>query len=706
MAEPQPDPPPLPELLSDQASRWQRGDRVRVEDYLRRYPRLSENEEALLDLVYAEAVLAQKNGETIRIEKYESRFPTLKDRLRRQFAVHQAVGFSYRDDPHGTGTEPATTPEVRPRGGPALPALPGYEILGELGRGGMGVVYQARQLGFNRVVALKMVREASTASPDEVARFRVEAEAVGRLGHPHIVQVHAFGEHAGLPYFAMEYLEGGSLARRLARGPLPEREAAQLVAALARGVHAAHQAGVVHRDLKPGNVLLAADGTPKVSDFGLAKLLDAQFAHTDSRALLGTAEYMAPEAAAGRAREVQVPADVYALGAILYECLAGRPPFRGQAKLETLELVRTQEPAPPGRLRPGLSRDLEAVCLKCLEKQPGRRYESAAALADDLGRWLRGEPTAARPVGWAGRQQRRLRRRPKLAAAVAVGLLLAGGLLGTAFWPKPPPEDPVGAIKAIEARLDQGEKVELVGKTGDPAWSRLLVGERQTQLFTEDDDTFSIRAEKYCLLELARDPRWDRYRIRAEVRHRRSEEVGAVGFYFARREYADPEGPIHFGLTETFDDVHDEIERFKILPDFAKNRPPPKGNAVHLKLQWFTAGTQGKRWDVATGACARELFRAAGPFSPTWRVLAVEVAPERVRAFWGEPPQLVGEVVPGDLVKEFNKQLDWVRKKRPGEGRGRGVAPEFLPRGGLGLYVMQGSASFRRVSVEPLVTNP
>jgi tRNA A-37 threonylcarbamoyl transferase component Bud32 len=302
---------------------------------------------------------------------------------------------------------------------PAAPAVPGYELLEELGRGGMGVVYKARQTALKRLVALKMILHADHAGPEERRRFRAEAEAVARLQHPNIVTVHETGEHGGAPFFSLEYCPGGSLSKRLAGAPQPPRAAAKLVETLARAVHAAHQAGVVHRDLKPANVLLAADGAPKVADFGLAKSLDRDAGQTRSGAVLGTPSYMAPEQAAGRARDVGPAADVYALGAILYEMLTGRPPFRGASAAETLEMVRRQPPVPPRRLGLKVPRDLETVCLKCLEKEPRQRYASAAELADDLRRFLNTEPIRARRVGATGRAWRWCRRH-RLPAALLV----------------------------------------------------------------------------------------------------------------------------------------------------------------------------------------------------------------------------------------------------------------------------------------------
>jgi serine/threonine protein kinase len=285
-----------------------------------------------------------------------------------------------------------------PTSAPVLPDVAGYEIMEVIGHGGMGVVYKARQIGLNRLVALKMVLAGASASPQDLARFRTEAEAVAQLAHPSIVQIYEIGEQNGCPYLALEYISGGSLAQQLDGTPVPAKQAAELVMALAHAVHHAHQRGIVHRDLKPANVLLLADGTPKIADFGLAKRADSDYAHTQSGAILGSPSYMAPEQASGSIHKIGPATDVYALGVILYELLTGRPPFKGASLMETIEQVREHDPAPPRSLQPKIPRELEIICLKCLEKQPQRRYSSASALADDLHSFLRGDPITAQSL--------------------------------------------------------------------------------------------------------------------------------------------------------------------------------------------------------------------------------------------------------------------------------------------------------------------
>jgi tetratricopeptide (TPR) repeat protein len=328
---------------------------------------------------------------------------------------------------------------------PPVPAPPGYEVLQELGRGGMGVVYKARQTALKRLVALKVVGSGSWAGPEELARFRAEAEAVAHLHHPNIVQIYEIGEHEGRPFFSLEYVDGGSLADRLDGTPSPPRASAELVRTLALAMHAAHERGIVHRDLKPANILLEFsrdpsgsalpkgsrlnDVLPKIADFGLAKRLggDSHLTHTGT--IVGTPSYMAPEQAGGQVRAIGPAADVYALGAILYELLTGWPPFNGATALETLQQVQSQTPVAPTRLQPKVPRDLETICLKCLEKEPHKRYATARVLADDLGHFLAGEPIVARPASVWERTRKWAKRRPALAGLVLV-LVVAPVMLG------------------------------------------------------------------------------------------------------------------------------------------------------------------------------------------------------------------------------------------------------------------------------------
>ncbi|HJZ54100.1 MAG TPA: serine/threonine-protein kinase, partial [Gemmataceae bacterium] len=316
-----------------------------------------------------------------------------------------------------------------------LPRIPGYEVEAVLGQGGAGVVFRARNLRLGRRVALKMLLAGAYAGPTELGRFQREAEAVAGLCHPNIVQIYEVGDHEGRPYFTMELVDGGNLAQKLTTAPPPVRRAAELVASLADAVAVAHSAGIVHRDLKPANVLLTPDGIPKISDFGLARRVAGEERLTWNGTAVGTPSYMAPEQASGNTGRIGTATDVYGLGAVLYELLTGRPPFRGGTALETFQQVLSDEPVCPSRLNPRVPRDLETVCLKCLQKDPQRRYSSAADLTEDLRRYLLGKVVAARPVGNWEKVGKWIRRNPAVAslAAAAVLALVAGTVASLLF---------------------------------------------------------------------------------------------------------------------------------------------------------------------------------------------------------------------------------------------------------------------------------
>jgi hypothetical protein len=431
MSDPTPpngDPGEVAALRLDQRRRWQAGERVPVEDYLRRYPAVEASVEAALDLIFNEFLLRERLGERPEVEEYRHRFPHHAEALQAQVELHRALvgGTEAGSRPPPGGAE--TLPVLSPGGGEATrPEVPGYEILGELGRGGMGVVFRARQMALGRVVALKMILAGQLASGADVQRFRAEAEAAAGLDHANIVPIYEVGEHRGQPYFSMKWIDGDSLAQHLPRLTQDVRAAVRLVAVVSRAVHHAHQRGIIHRDLKPANILIDRDGQPHVTDFGLARRTDADSRLTQSGAIVGTPSYMAPEQAAGK-KAITTAADVYALGAILYECLTGRPPFCGDTPLETLLQVVERPPVPLRALNPRIEGDLELVCLRALARDPQERYGSAEALAAELEHWLAGEPLSVRPPSLPALLRMWLRQQFGEARWM-VGLGLAGGLL-------------------------------------------------------------------------------------------------------------------------------------------------------------------------------------------------------------------------------------------------------------------------------------
>lgn len=468
---------PLVDARSELETRIRHG-RLRSADDLRAdFPAVWSDTESRLELVYAEYVLRAANGEAPDRADWCRRYPDMSERLERLFGLYDLMAGhdTAGGGPSGTvsvgGKRPAASPAEHPDG---------YEILGEIGRGGMAVVYKARQRGLNRVVAVKVLRGGGGWLRDEdAARVRREAEAVARLQHPHVVQIHEVGEWDGEPFLALEFVPGGTLADALARQHrlgtvgIPSDTAAALVETLARAMQHAHEQNIVHRDLKPANVLLAdgpggAFAHPKIADFGLAVAAERDSSVSQSAALVGTPSYMAPEQANSQLTLVGPRTDVYALGGILYELLTGRPPFQGATVLETLDLVRQAEPVRPRLLRPAVPRDVETICLKCLSKDPARRYGSAAALADDLARFRDGRPITARPVGVFEQGWKWCRRRPLL-AGLAAGLVAAVAL-GTAGV-------------ALEYRRAESERLSAVDRLKQIE----LINESVFDIFTEFD---------------------------------------------------------------------------------------------------------------------------------------------------------------------------------------------------------------------------
>jgi WD40 repeat protein/tRNA A-37 threonylcarbamoyl transferase component Bud32 len=451
----------------DLERRLKAGDAARVEAYQKRYPDLSRDPGVLLDLIAAEYEQRRRREPDVDISEYLGRFPHFASQLR----------------PMLEATLPGGPLSRSPAG--ERPVIPGYDVIRELGRGGMGVVYQARHIQLNRMVALKMVLNADLARPEVLTRFLFEAEVVARVQHPNVVQIHEVGAHNGRPYFALEYADGGTLEQLLAGRPWPQPQAAALVQTLARATHAAHLQGIVHRDLKPRNVLISAGGTPKITDFGLAKPLQSEGGLTVTGAVLGTPAYMSPEQASGARRAIGPASDVWSLGIILHELLTGTVPFRGPTPLDVLRQV-VSDPLPlPSSRGHRLDPDLETICRKCLEKEPPRRYASAEALADDLGRYLAGEPISARPVRSAERAWRWARRNPGWAAMLAT---VAGLLVIIALG------SPVMTLRLSQA-LDVSDKTRQQAedekrKADERSWEALLVQARASSRSRERGQRF------------------------------------------------------------------------------------------------------------------------------------------------------------------------------------------------------------------------
>ena len=442
---------------------WRTGDRPRIEDFLGETTG-SDRRVLLRHLLAVELDHRNGLGESPEPSEYRGRFVGHEGLIDSVFAALA------RRSKEGGGPL-ADTLVVRKAGvgswlgsessppSDVFPDVPGTEILSELGRGGMGVVYKARQVRLNRLCALKMILPGQHTGEHFRARFQAEAETIARLRHPNIVQIYGIGDHEGRPYFEMEYIEGGSLARRLDGTPWPPLPSARLVAVLAHAIGDAHRLGIVHRDLKPANVLLIDDETPKIVDFGLAKSIEADSKLTQSGVFFGTPCYAAPEQAEGLSKTVGPAADIYALGAIFYQMLTGHPPFQAATVFQTLVQVKQADPVPPSRLQPGLPRDAETICLKCLHKDPQRRYPDATALAEDLERFLDGRAILARPTGPVEHVGKWVRRRPAVAmlSAAVLAVTVLGFTLVSWQWRRA--EARAAAEAAANARANQARRV-------------------------------------------------------------------------------------------------------------------------------------------------------------------------------------------------------------------------------------------------------
>jgi serine/threonine-protein kinase len=653
---------------------WMAGQRPRMEGFLAEAAE-AERPALLGELLRLEWHYRRQTGDSFAEEEYLQRFPEDAELIRAGFRKEAVLaGPAAAQVP--ADPEPGREPNKL---APDLPTIPGYEILGVLGRGAMGVVYKAWHKNLKRAVALKMILAGGHAGPEERARFRQEAEAVARLQHANIVQIFDVGEHQGLPYFSLELVEGGNLAQKLAGAPQPAREAAQLLGTLARAMHAAHRQQIVHRDLKPANVLLTAEGTPKITDFGLAKCLDRATVRTQSGAILGTPNYMAPEQVGGKTGDISPATDVYALGAILYELLTGRPPFQAAEVEEVLWQVKFREPVRPRKLNRAVDRGLEAICLKCLEKRPQHRYGSAKELADDLEGWGRGE--CPRHLRWPARIRWFVRRH-----AAAIALAVVAGLVAIVVLAARHYQSPGVWLKRAWHRLENGQAVEVLGTAGQPLWQEPSTEHTEVQVAKAPDGAFSLTAYEIGLLKILPDPRVQCYSFSAEIRHNWTEEGGGVGVFCAQSKHAMAQGKTaYYFCALEFNDIVSTPRRFPNLG--------LKSNLVELTIQRYLEPEFPRpRFKIAP--CSLP-FKAVAPVGGPghWRKVTLKVTPQRIQAFWDG--RLIGEVTP-------TKWQDAVQIMAIAPPDPIDIHPEFAPRGALGLFVYHGSASFQNIVVQPL----
>jgi serine/threonine-protein kinase len=581
-----------------------------------------------------------------------------------------------------------------------------YELIEEISCGGMGVVYKAVQRVAERVVAVKMLLGRAVGDRTQRDRFEVEARALGQLDHPNIVPVYEVGEDNGRVYFSMEYAPGGSLARRLKdNGPFPAEEAATVVEALAGAVEAAHRVGILHRDIKPGNVLVAGDRRPKLSDFGLAKRTDRDDGFTHTGVVLGTPSFMAPEQAAGAKNAVtDERTDVYGLGATLYALLTGAPPFKADDTHETLRRVCQDDPVPPRSIRPEVPPDLEAVCLKCLEKRPDRRYKTAQELADELARWRRGESTVARPRSWWASVWRAVYRRRRgvavLATTVAFGIasaLVAPMLLGNR------PKDMPDLIGHSQRVLAEGKSVTLVGDFGLPASYRWRLTPATLGDSPLADGTCAFQTNLTSMLELHPDPGVDRYRIAADLR-----QVWGAGPLEPRKGVGDNSVGLYFGAdTQAATDGRQVTTLFALM--YSDTVPGDPAIPVAARLEdgvIVQKGNQlpGQSWKGVGNVRFKPPARGLPSLWPgEWRRIVVEVAPELVRVYWRD--NQTGLLVPikewtGDEVRaRYTKLQERIDRIAPVSGV---AVRQWAPRLALGVWCHHASVALRNVVIEPL----
>jgi tRNA A-37 threonylcarbamoyl transferase component Bud32 len=533
-----------------------------------------------------------------------------------------------------------------------------YELLQELAAGGMGVVYKARDTTLGRIVALKMIRNGTLARPEEVQRFRREAKAAANLRHPHIIDIYEVGQQNGQHYFTMAFTAGGSLDKHLERFA-DTRAAASLVEKIARAVQHAHEQGVLHRDLKPANVLLDTGDEPRVCDFGLAKVQDSDVELTQTGQFLGTPAYAAPEQAARHAQDVTPAADVWGLGVLLYQLLTGQRPFNSTERDELLRQIRTAEPTAPSELRPGLDPSVEAIVLKCLTKDPAQRYASAREVAEELSRWLQGEPTRERPASalrrWWKRMGRRLGRRAAVALGVVLALLLAAGV----------------AYHHVRAP-DEPPPILLIGENGANQPLNWIFGGDRVGAASEPGAPFWFQSSNISAVELLPGVPWERYRLEAQLKHDSAAGFSEIGVFVAHGPHPSAQGVPRSLICVGFGDVGGACG--DIQPSMGRiDERNHSGFEGHLfsRMHHFTPAEK-------TGEPGR------------MRKLALNVTPQEIRIFF--EGDLIG-VLPRADIDTAGKHLF------------RGfpdVQWRFTPQGGLGIYVARGSVSVGRVLIRPL----
>lgn len=674
------------QLLKEQEESWREGTDIRIEDLLAKYPQQTADPIVKLNLLFVEVSLRLERGQKPSQEEYATRFPELKERLAQNW--EQLVRVPAADDEATRSRDQQTLDFPKAPEPYRTPVVPGYVLRKRIGAGGMGVVYSAQQISLGRLVAIKFL--ASHRDGPWLKRFQAEGQIMARLNDPGIVLIIDSGIAEDRPYIVMEYLPFGSLSRRLVGGPLEPREAARIVQAIARAMQVVHDAGILHRDLKPGNILMTATGEPKVADFGLAKLYQ-EAKQSQSGAVLGTLQYMSPEQTQGKPGTVGPATDIWAVGAILYTCLTGKPPFDADSSWATVRLVCETEPEPLPATVPA---ELATICFKCLEKQPKDRFASATELADELGRWLAGQPIETKP-----RPKRTLTRRALLlaSAATVAGVSAAAYGVGVQWANAVDPEI------QLQKELAAGKGASLFHQKM-PRSAKILVHEPSTQFTIDDDGYFAVTAISPTVIQFAADPGMEEYRLRMQIRHLRlAGATGSIGMFVGGKRIQTAVGDYHLRFQTDYDDIGCATQLWhevrEMIQDEIPGQPDPPLNDINnrMALQPMNATWKNDNQTIYTMNNRTEVFVSGAKEDGKWRKVALEVTRKGIQVVWENPAQPIPVYDPNKGIANLRRQIPLGHPATATMANQR-----FEPRGSLGVFLTRATAAFKNVVIEPL----